>query len=184
MMRVKTSLLALGMMGCLWAGGTQVYAENPANWNFDVTTTGQDVSWTSSTAVDTTYPLYDYTYQITTLEADLQLLGWTDLIPYVGSENLSGSGQEAGPPPVDLANDFFSYPDIPPYNVAANVHIYVDASGYGHVDMTNIALGEFLGLNIDAVHAAGTMNVTGVPEPVSLVLLGGGMLGLLSRRRR
>jgi len=163
-------------------------ADNPVHWDFtEVTTFGADVSWTSPTAIDDG-PLFNYSYEITLIEAYVGTLGtywWTDVTSLFPPEDLSDNGSVPGPLPVDIYSDHVVYPDPPETpELEADMHIYLDAAGYGKVDVSNLTLGSILGLDLAGIRATGYIDAEMIPEPISLVLLGGGVLGLLARRRR
>jgi hypothetical protein len=66
-----------------------------------------------------------------------------------------------------------------------HVHSYVDGSGFGHVDATNVYLGNYPGspYSVDGFQCGGTLDVT-IPEPATLCLLGLGALSLIRRKKR
>ena len=67
-----------------------VFAANPVTWNVNISTTGEDVFWTSPTAITTGLPEYDYSYEITKLTANVALFGNRDLLGLL--DETSGSG--------------------------------------------------------------------------------------------
>ncbi len=114
-------------------------------WPFDLGTTGNDVHWTSATAVDPTADAYDLRWEITLVEVTVRYLfvnytlNVTNQIP---PEQRVGTRFVYGPPPVEVFSGHVVYPDPPaPPAVAAHVRIRLLADGRGHVAVTNVVLG-------------------------------------------
>ena len=146
---------------CLLTAVAVVQAANPVTWVFDdFTTTGEDVFWTSSTFVDPIHTNFDYTYNITNVEAK-SLLFWVDVTGQLDPNDLTGSGTVPGPCPIELYNQSFSEPGV----LDATVHTYVDSSGYGHMDMTDITFGSYSGLPLSGLRLSGSIEVLGYTPP-------------------
>jgi hypothetical protein len=154
---------------------------NPANWNFSLETHGENISWTSDSYVLTGYPQYEYNWQLTYADFQLSGIGWYSILPYVPSDNSSGSGTEAGLPFVVLNENVGSAGEF-----TAHVYAGVDGGGYGFANMTNVVLGNFeynnVTYGITGFRCGG--NATVVPEPATICLLGFGALSLLRRRKK
>jgi len=158
----------------LFAGAARADTET---WDFDLQTSGEDVFWTSPTAVCNVAPEYDAAYEITLVEVTVSYLGIPfgpfDVTDQIPPELRSGSGTFEGPPPFVVMDAHIRFPDPPePVTLEADVRIEVDADGYGHASATNITLGTAvidLGwpwgeveVQIETVHVAGTVWVTPV----------------------
>jgi hypothetical protein len=122
-----------------------VFAET-AVWNFDLQSTGPDVHYISPTAACNTAPAYHGYYEISQVQVwvsySIFQFGPFDVTNQIPPENLSGEGDQAGPPPFDVFNDHVQYPEPPAATtLAADMHMWVDAQGYGRADVTNIYFG-------------------------------------------
>lgn len=146
-------------------------------WDFDLTTTGNDVFFTSPTSVDPTAEEYDGSFEITLVEVMVEWFGFDfgpiDVTEEIPPEDRSGSATVAGPPPIVLLDQTVTYPEPPdPPAVSANLYIEVDAAGFGQVEVTDVVLGTLevdLGfpfgvqtVTLTSVRVAGTVTVTAV----------------------
>lgn len=132
-------------------------AANPVTWQVSLSTTGNDVFWASPTAIDLAYPEYDWSFEITKLNANVFILGNRDLLPNL--ESTSGAGT-AGQLPILLYDDLI---DEPITGSSAHIKIEVDAQGLGRGSGTDIMLGSVLGLPIRRVDFEATIHVIGIP---------------------
>lgn len=148
-------------------------ADSGETWAFDLTTTGDDVFWTSPTAVDNDAPRYEGTYEITLIEVTGTWMGIpvgpVDVTDEVPEEDRSGTDIIDGPPPIVLLDDSLVYPEPPEDpSIAANVLIYLDTAGFGQMEVTDVVLGEAevetdfgtVTIQITSVRVAGTVEVT------------------------
>jgi hypothetical protein len=133
------------------------WAVNPVSWQVEISTTGQDVFWTSPTALTTGLAEYDWSYEITELTANVFLLGDQDLLGLL--DETSGFGTETGLPFI-LVDEMLSEPTT---GSSVNIRIEVDAAGVGRASGTNITLGSFLGLPIRRVDLTAMVSIIGVP---------------------
>jgi hypothetical protein len=115
-------------------------------WPFDLTTTGQDVHWTSPTAVDSGAAAYELGYEITLAEVRVRYsifdLGPFSILDQIPPEDRSRSGEFDGPPPIVVFTGVVAYPPPPetPTNTAT-VEFGLDATGHGYASATDVTLG-------------------------------------------
>ncbi len=130
-------------------------------WGFDLSTSGQNVSWVSPTSVDPAASVYATSYVISLVEATVQWsfitlpVNVTDQIP---PELLASSSSLPGPAPVSLANQPIAWPEPPAApSVAATLDIGLNAAGFGFFNATNVVLGT---TQVDLGFPFGTQTVT------------------------
>lgn len=132
-------------------------AANPVTWQVSLSTTGGDVFWTSPTAIDLGFPEYDWSFEITKLNANVLLFGDQNLLDEL--EATSGSGAGSTLPLVvvdDVIQESFT-------GSSAHIRIEVDSQGFGRGSGTDITLGRVLGLPIRRVDFEATIRVVGIP---------------------
>ncbi len=135
------SAVILGLSGGLAAGsGTQ-------SWTFDETTEGEDVFWTSPTAVDPDAALYDAFYEVQLVEVMVEWQGIpygpVDVTDELDEDDQSGEEEAEGPAPVVLFDEAVVAPPPPDDpSFAADILVGLDASGFGYVEATDVYLGE------------------------------------------
>ena len=119
-------------------------ADNPAFWTVSEGTNGEDVFWTSPTAVDVGYPRYGTTFEITRVEvfAGFLSLDITDQLPSTTGTAVIGSL------PVTLITGTFGDPNS---GNSATVDIGIDPNGFGQTSITEVMLGtvEIFGIPVD-----------------------------------
>lgn len=130
-------------------------------WTFDVTTTGQDVSWTSPTSVDPAASVYAVDYTITKVEVDVTWNGIPfnnlDVTSQVPSDLASASLEVPGPAPVSAVNQPIVVPPPPDAPaIQATLSVGLNAGGFGFAGATNVTLGS---LSIDLGGIFGTQTV-------------------------
>ncbi len=164
---VTTLMLAIGAMLAICP--TMALGDQPTVWDFTVETTGQDVFWTSPTAVSTNADLYDAAYLITKLVVTVKY--WilppfdVDMTGQIPPEDLGGGGSFNGPLPVTIYQDNLVYPLPPnPPSVSANVLVHLDATGHGYAAITNVYLGDmslppYGTVHIEKIHLEGQVAV-------------------------
>lgn len=160
---------------------TDAWAVNPANWSFSLETTGGADSWTSDTAVDTGYPQYQVTYEITQFVIGTNL-GEIDAITtgIIDAEDLTGSVTEGGLPVV-LIDDAIADDD----GNHAQLALGIDASGWGYGSISDVTFGTVMGIfDVESLFISGTITVTALPEPTSAALLAAAGVAILRRRQR
>lgn len=132
-------------MGVLALAGL-ARADTSVLWNYDLTTTGQNVFYNSTTAIDNFAPEYDYVHTITSLQVKVLYLfitwGPFDVTDQIPREQRVVSGTVWGPPPMTLIDQFIYYPEPPePLSIAAQITVWIDAAGFGHASITDVFLG-------------------------------------------
>jgi len=132
-----------------------------ATWTFDQTTSGQDINWTSPTAVDPSASVYNTTYAISTVAVTVKFLnipfGPFDVTNQIPPEQLAGGGAIPGPGPITIFSDTLAYPAPPAApSVAALVSSGMNAGGFGFFSATNVVLGTLL---VDLGFPFGMQNV-------------------------
>ena len=152
--------LLLAPLGLLCVPG--LAAAQSQTWSFDQTTTGQDLSWTSPTAVAPNASVYASSFVLTKVEVDVKwsfiTLNDLDVTNQVPPESLSGGGTLAGPAPVELLGQSVVVPPPPdPPAVAAILSMGLDASGHGFMTATNVQLGT---MQVDLGFPIGVQTVT------------------------
>jgi hypothetical protein len=150
-------------------------AADSQTWEFDLQTSGEDVFYTSPTAVCAIAPLYDAAYEISAVEVWVSYLslpfGPFDVTDEIPPEWRSGSYTVDGPPPFVIVDEYIRYPEPPdPITLAADLRIDVDGDGYGHAAATDVVLGTatydlgwpfgVVEVQIETVRMAGTVWVT------------------------
>ena len=163
---VAAAILALGAASAALAGGAQT-------WPFDITTTGGDVFFSSTTAVDPDADEYVGTYNVTqvfaTGTAGILTIGPVDVTSQIPPKFLSGNGTAAGPAPVTIFSDTIIAPSPPePAAVIATIDITLDSAGFGMLSATDVTLGPFTAsfppfgtvtINLTAIRLVGSVTV-------------------------
>ncbi len=135
-------------------------------WNFDETTTGNDVAWTSPTSVQANAAAYEATFSLQTIEVTVSFIGIPfgpfDVTDQIPPEFQTGSGTQLGPAPITLLSESLIFPLPPePVSVAADVEIGIDATGTGFFDATNVVLGE-IEIDLGGIFGTVTADITAV----------------------
>ena len=159
-------MAALGLAAGAAAGGEV--------WPFDLTTTGQDVHWTSPTAVDANAPRYELGYEITLAEVRVRYLifdlGPFSILDQIPLEDRSRTDEFDGPPPTVVFSGLVAYPPPPdtPTNTAT-VEFGLDATGHGYASATDVTLGNVtmdvpgfgvVTVQVTSIRLAGTVSAT------------------------
>lgn len=168
-LRVLSTLLAASCLNLVAAGGS-------TTWDFDHSTAGEDVFWTSSTAVATDASDYHWVYDITYVAADVVfgglVFGPFDVTEEIDPNDRHGEGTNPGPPPIVMADDPISADADADGTIDVEAHLYMEITetGNGYASVTNVMLGDVyvdlgwpLGVQnvqIDRIYVSGSMVVT------------------------
>jgi hypothetical protein len=173
----------------LATAGPASAGDDSETWTFDETTTGADVAWISPTSVNPNAALFLSEYEIILVEVDVTWFGIPfndiDVTDQVPPELRSGTDSAAGPAPLVLFDSPLEYPGPPdPPCLVAHLLIRLDTNGFGHLDATDIILGECeidLGfgtvtVQLESVRIAGWITVNALRCPWDLN--GSGSVGI------
>ena len=155
-MKNKTGFMLL-LVALVCMAGARANAKNPADWSFSVETSGEDVSWTSTTRVYQAFPAYDFVYDLNQVEVDVVGTGWTDYSSEFGSTTGEGASYEGLPMGLMSYNHDVN-------GLTASIQISIDGQGYAHLSVTNVVFGQWGGQDIDGLRIGGTITVVGLKE--------------------
>lgn len=153
-----TTLLAAALVAPLSSAGQ--------TWNFDISTTGQNVTWMSPTSVDPAASIYAANYAITKVEVNVTWIGIPfnniDVTNQLPPELQSAAFEVAGPAPVAALNQPIVVPGPPmPTAFGATLSLGLDANGFGFASATNVTLGT-LSVNLGGIFGTQTVTLTKV----------------------
>lgn len=159
---------------CIVAASLASVANAGQTWNFDVTTTGQNVSWTSPTSVDPAASVYSTKYTITKVEVDVTWLGIPfndiDVTNQVPPEYVTQTNEIPGPAPISVANQAVVVPAPPTAPAfAANLSFGLTANGFGNASATNVVLGTLV-VNLGGFFGNQTVTIKSVRLVGSLTI--------------
>ena len=173
MSRRPAALLCCTMLAGL-AFASPIAAQAGQTWSFDETTTGQDIAWSSPSAVNPAAALFNTTTVLTAVDVGISWsgipFGTVAVLDQIPPEQQTIVGAIPGPAPVVLSQQSVVFPLPPqPIAVGADISVSLDAGGAGHLDATNVVLGTIdvdLGfpigvatVNITSLRIAGTMTI-------------------------
>jgi hypothetical protein len=137
---LAAAVLLAGLAG--WLGAAATY-----EWPFSVQAqTGQEAHWTSPTAVDVQYARY-YSRVDAHVKVELRVVVvWVTVL----EEDRLDFGELIGPIPAEGLVAFQEHiaESGEGYTVEADVTVWVDGSGYFHVDVTNFASNQTLRITV------------------------------------
>jgi len=175
---MKRSKRLIFLVGSLLVLGVAVPGAALAEtWNWVMETHGENISWTSPTAVPITWKPYHWSAGFTKIEAQLVFTVWLDVTAEFGDTTAAGISQAL---PFDIINE----PVNEPGTLVCDIHHWVDGAGNGQFTIANVVFGTLLGSQITGFRATGSTTV--VPEPAGIILLLSGAIaiGLVALRRR
>ncbi len=150
--------------------GYSAIADIPVTWDFYHETYGSRDDWYSTPSfIDPGYSSYDYIWEITSTQVQVQGSWWA------GPSGFNGSGITGSLPIIDL---FVYHIDEP--EIEADIFVSVDSAGIGDIYIDNVIFGEAQSNPVTGTKFWG--NVTITPEPMTISLLGLGGLALLRKR--
>lgn len=167
----------------LLLGGFVPSTAKAVTWSFEMETYDEStVVWSSDTAVETGYPGYDYDWELT--EAGVWLVEqgtqdvpfWYSILDGIAPADKIGSDWSSGLPIDIYGMQGLSIPDI-----SAVLYLGVHVSGMGIAQLSDINFGTMGAFDIVGTRIGG--NLTVIPEPATVFLLGLGGLVFLRRRR-
>lgn len=159
------------------AGASTGAQAAPIVWDFTIEALSEnDVSWLSPSTLPDGFASYDYTYNVTNAEVriDLDIVEIWQSIPGATS---SGNGSFSGFPTV-LISDSVDEGDN-----AANIVVGINDAGRGYAELTDLQFGTFIG-EVTGLRFAGNIQITPVPEPAGVALVGLGVMAIVLRRPR
>ena len=133
----------------------QAWGINPAAWSISESTMGEDVFWTSPTAVDVGLPRYYTSFEITRVEV-YTALGGTDV---TGLLEATTGGGIVDSLPATLLNENLIDDTT---GTTATVLVDIDGSGFGQFAFTDITLGTFLLFPITQIDVDTDVTVQGL----------------------
>jgi hypothetical protein len=152
-------------------------------WTFNETTSGGDVTWTSSTAVSTQADQYQWDYDITYVGVDVIFLGViigpNDVTSDIDPKLLHGEDIVNGPPPIVFTNEPIEADGDADGTIDASAHLLmqINGKGQGQFLATKIYLGTtwvdtgfpfgWQEVDIDRIYIEGVMHVTEIENPCS-----------------
>ena len=111
------------------------------SWDFSLSSTGEDIYWTSPTTVRTDGQLYRSYFTLNSVQVDVVWNGFgidgIDVTDQVPAEDLFEEGEAAGPPPLEFGS---SSVNVPP-TIAFDVFLIMNEDGETIYRMSNILLG-------------------------------------------
>jgi hypothetical protein len=175
MFRTKGLFFLTGLL--LVLGAAVPGAALAETWNWVMETHGANVSWTSPTAVSTTWADYVWSAEFTKIEAQLGGALWLDLTKEFGDVKDNGIAHAL---PFDLYKQHVNEPGT----LVCDIYHWVDAGGSGQFTISNVVFGSLMGAPITGFRGTGSSTV--VPEPVGIMLLvtGAMAIGLVFWKRR
>jgi hypothetical protein len=141
----KIHCLAL-VVGVCCAGALPADADETVHWSFDESTTGQDIFWTSTTALRTDAAAYDWTFQLQTVEVWVSFSGFTfgpfDVTNELPPEAKFQEGFTPGPLPLLIIDQHIRFPEPPdPVTIEGDIRVELRADGFGEWSFTDVTLG-------------------------------------------
>ena len=145
------------------------------NWDFDITTSGENVFYNSPTPVDPAALRYAATTEISLIEVNITFIGTftIDVTDQLELDELTGVRVIDGPAPTTVFDEQVLYPEPPEDpGIAADITLELDADGFGSLSAVDITLDTVevdipgFGLQnvaINSLRVAGNVIITPIP---------------------
>lgn len=135
-------------------------------WNYDLTTTGNNVNFTSPTATDPSAPRFNTVSAVNLVEVRVRYLVFnlgpfnvTDQLP---PEVLSNAALLDGPAPITIINEPVVVPPPPEaVTFAGTINLAINAAGFGTASVTNVTLGTAQ-INLGPPFGTQTVTITSI----------------------
>lgn len=159
---------------------TGAIADDATTWLIDLSTTGNDVQWTSPTSVDPNASSYAATLTVTLVEATVRFSIFTftvDVTDQVPAEFLMVTAEGDGPAPLIISDTTIIAPPPPEAPaITGDLLVQLNAMGFGAASFTNVTLGtatvDIPGFGTQTVQILGVHIEGNVAVKPSFVLLG------------
>jgi hypothetical protein len=176
------SVRLCAILGLVLGLGFMTSAQASTTWTFGPisVSTSTNGSWDSTTAIDPfSDGSYPYTFTITDVTA---YLGGTpySVISAMPVTTITGTGTNSGSGFTILNQNIGGTDPDNGGNIFADLNIWVDGSGFGHLTASNLTT-NMTDWDFQYATFSGTINV--VPEPVSLLLLSLGAIPMIMKKR-
>lgn len=163
MNRANGLILSVGLL--LVLGAAMPNAALAETWNWVLETHGENLSWTSPTAVGTTWADYNWSAEYTRIEYQLGGAMWLDVTGDFGDTKESGIAHAL---PIDIYK--MHYQD--PGQYEGDHYLRVDAQGWGEFTISHVVFGSMYGQPITGARWTGVAEVSPEPATLSLLALG------------
>jgi hypothetical protein len=153
---MKKLMFVLVILGLVLTASSAL-AVNPLQFDITLDSTGQDVEFISTQAVNPAYKSYDFVCDINQFDLDVAVVGLQD---YVDAEKrvFDIASYDFGLPMTGVNNTYDSN------GLTCDFDVWVDDDGYVHAALSNIVLAQNGGLDVLGVTVAGSITVKGLTE--------------------
>ena len=136
----------LALVTCSLSTASLAGAPDEASWSLNVSTSGEDIYWTSPDDVRTDGEIYHSAYQVLSVSVNVSYAGFEfgpfDVTDQIDLDDLLQEADAEGPCPVDFGSTYVHEPPPPaPVTIAFEVGVELNAAGHGIYRMEDIILG-------------------------------------------